>query len=42
VTDLAPIEQPREFLDKAVADNYYSDGGTLLQVGFAGTMSDRL
>lgn len=42
VTDLAPIEQPREFLDKAVADNYYSDGGTLLQVGFAGTMSDPL
>ncbi|MEN6430377.1 MAG: MMPL family transporter, partial [Coriobacteriales bacterium] len=42
VTDLAPIEQPREFLDKAVAGNYYSDGGTLLQVGFAGTMSDPL
>ena len=40
VTDLAPIEQPREFLDEAILHNYYSDDGTLVQVGFTASMSD--
>jgi hypothetical protein len=35
VTDLAPIEQPREFLDPEVAKNYYAGDATLLQVSFA-------
>lgn len=40
VTDLAPITQPREFRDEAVAENYYADGGTLLQVSFFKASND--
>ena len=40
ITDLAPIEQPREFLDKAVTDNFYAADGTLVQIGFTGSMND--
>jgi predicted RND superfamily exporter protein len=42
VTDFAPIEQPREFLDETVTDNYYAADGTLVQIGFAGSMNDRV
>ncbi|MEA5076725.1 MAG: MMPL family transporter, partial [Coriobacteriia bacterium] len=40
VTDLAPVEQPAEFRDEAVVDNYYAGGGTLLQVAFDGGSND--
>lgn len=40
VTDLAPIEQPREFIDEAVRQNYYADNGTLVQIGFSKSMND--
>ncbi|MDI6843461.1 MAG: MMPL family transporter [Anaerosomatales bacterium] len=40
VTDLAPIEQPREFLDPNLARNYYAGDATLLQVSFAHAQND--
>ncbi len=40
VTDLAPVSQPAEFRDDAVIENYYTEGGTLLQVAFDGGSND--
>ncbi|MCL4078447.1 MMPL family transporter [Coriobacteriia bacterium Es71-Z0120] len=40
VTDLAPIEQPREFLDSAVTKNYFAGDATLLQVSFTHSQND--
>ena len=40
VTDLAPVSQPTEFRDEAVTENYYAEGGTLLQVAFDGSAND--
>ena len=42
ITDFAPIEQPREFLDTTVTDNFYAADGTLVQIGFTGSMNDRV
>lgn len=40
VTELAPVTQPMEFRDEVVIDNFYTEGGTLLQVAFDGGSND--
>jgi len=40
VTDLAPVEEPQEFRDEAVSENYYGGGGTLIQISFSKATND--
>ncbi len=40
VSDLAPIEQPREFLDPNLARTYYAGDATLVQVSFEHAQND--
>ncbi|MDI6711956.1 MAG: MMPL family transporter [Anaerosomatales bacterium] len=40
VSDVAPIEQPREFLDPNLARNYYAGDATLVQVSFEQAQTD--
>ncbi|GAB4287407.1 MAG: MMPL family transporter [Coriobacteriia bacterium] len=40
VTDLAQLEEPREFWDETLTENYFAEGGTLVRVSMTASAND--